>query len=75
MVVGVTDLICFVVVLWVVLEHFWFLLVFECLGQAVCAEVFAPFFVRNEPGESVSRLISLSTPRIAWLTFAWTVPH
>lgn len=52
-VVGRTDLVCFVVVLWVVLEHFGFLFVIECLGQAVCAEVFAPFLVRNEPGEGV----------------------
>ena len=52
--VGRTDLVCFVVVLRVVLEHFWFLRIVECLGQAVCTEFFAPFFIRNEPRECES---------------------
>ena len=53
----VTDLISFVVVLGIVLEHLGLLGVLEVSYEVICAELFPPFLIVDEP-VSVSRSVS-----------------
>lgn len=54
---GEYHLICFVVVLWVILEHFRFLSVIECLGEVVhaAAELLPPLLAVDKPGAPCQR--------------------
>lgn len=51
-----THLVCLVVVLRIILEDVCFLFVVECLDKFICAKLFSPLFIGNEPGMSVRKI-------------------